>query len=234
MFFTENSANIKRLRGVRLHLTEDAFEVAEPDNCPIEQIVNYQDVNLSYKILINMDLYDKMDNTNKAALILHESFYRLLREDSHEKNSIRTRRAIGLIMDLKSLPATRDLLVTPSQRRMLCQQSGNLYNKTKIYLVESDMYGGKKLLTAVPEIIGGVYFIGRGRIGYYSEMTLDEAIAKGEPLWESIEDNSDIEKTVRGEVQFLFKNGVITANVNVKNFENGRAPFQTSLTCKLQ
>lgn len=85
---------IKRLRGVKLTLTDDSYEVARPDNCEIEQLVNYQDNGFIY---IDQDLWDKMDKTNLAAAIVHEAFYALLRVRAKEPNSIRVRRTVGLV-----------------------------------------------------------------------------------------------------------------------------------------
>jgi hypothetical protein len=85
----------RRLRGVNLKLTDDSFELVTPKDCEIEQLVRYIDTTYGGEVLINQDLLDEMDNTNLAALYLHEVFYAMLR--SEEKSSIRVRRAIGLM-----------------------------------------------------------------------------------------------------------------------------------------
>ena len=92
--FYGDSPDVLRLREVTLTLTDDSYELAKPSNCAIEQIVNFQPTG---RILVNQDLFEKMDSLNQAALIAHEAFYSLLRDFAHESNSIRTRRSIGLV-----------------------------------------------------------------------------------------------------------------------------------------
>lgn len=93
----ESSIKVKRLHGVTMPLTNDSFEVAVPENCPVEQIVTYVDYNLfSGTIVINQDIYDKLDDLNKAALIVHEALYKFLRNQFDESNSLRVRRSVGL------------------------------------------------------------------------------------------------------------------------------------------
>jgi hypothetical protein len=70
-------------------------ELLRPEDCGIEQIVNYQPVGAP--ILLNQDLFEKMDLTNQAALIAHEAYYELLRRFAGETTSIRVRRAIGYV-----------------------------------------------------------------------------------------------------------------------------------------
>jgi hypothetical protein len=89
------SKEVRRLRGVRLELTPDSMEQVHPDDCAIEQIVNYQPSRND--VLINQELFEKMDRTNQAALIAHEALYKSLREAGNESNSLRVRRAIGFI-----------------------------------------------------------------------------------------------------------------------------------------
>jgi hypothetical protein len=93
--FVTNSNSLQFLRGVRLEDTGDAMEVVRPENCAVEQIVNYQ--RAGAPILVNQDLYEKLDLTNQAALIAHESFYALLRTHVGEATSIRTRRAVSYV-----------------------------------------------------------------------------------------------------------------------------------------
>lgn len=85
---------LKKLHGVQLTLTDDSFELARPVDCPVEQLVNYQP---DGTILLNADLYEKMDEANQAALIVHEAMYATLRSFFSEHSSIRARRAVGLV-----------------------------------------------------------------------------------------------------------------------------------------
>lgn len=87
--------------GAHLRLTTDAYERLTPaDPCKIEQLVIYDDVGEIADL--DMDLINHMDNTNKAALYLHEAFYKILRRFSDEPTSIRVRRAVGYVMSGKT------------------------------------------------------------------------------------------------------------------------------------
>jgi hypothetical protein len=71
------------------------MELAEPEDGAIEQIVNYQPS--GGPILLNQDLFEKMDITNQAALIAHEALYEFMRVHMGEANSLRVRRAVGYV-----------------------------------------------------------------------------------------------------------------------------------------
>lgn len=60
-------------------------------NCYLQQIAHYIDDDL---LLVDETLWNHLNNTNKAALILHEGLYRFLRDDG-ESNSRRTRKIIA-------------------------------------------------------------------------------------------------------------------------------------------
>ena len=92
--FLQPYADLLRLRGIILTLTDDSYELAKPANCAIEQLVNYLPTG---RILLNQDLFDKMDMTSQAALITHEAYYAFLREMAGESTSIRARRAVGYV-----------------------------------------------------------------------------------------------------------------------------------------
>ena len=92
-----SNVQIRWLRNVNLTPTNDAYESATPANCAIEQIVAFGDTgSTTGTMLINEDLWDRMDQTNQAALIVHEAYYKVLRYYSSELSSLRTRRAVGL------------------------------------------------------------------------------------------------------------------------------------------
>jgi hypothetical protein len=86
VFNLPDGEDIRRLRGVRLALTEDSFEEITPSSCAIEQIVRYQDFSVGDgSILID-----------QAALIVHEAAYKYFRDSYKETNSLRIRRAVGM------------------------------------------------------------------------------------------------------------------------------------------
>lgn len=92
-FLKPNPQVVRVLHGVKLSLTSDSFEAVQPADCEIRQVVNYLP---SGVVLVDGDLLKKMDLRNRAALIAHEAYYATLRNFANEKNSVRTRRAIGL------------------------------------------------------------------------------------------------------------------------------------------
>lgn len=93
-FLNLDLARIHRVRGATLKKTDDAYEVVTPSNCEIAQLIRFKDTPYGGDVLINQDLVDHMDNTNEAALYLHEALYVYLR--GGDKSSLRVRRAIGL------------------------------------------------------------------------------------------------------------------------------------------
>jgi len=98
----EIKKNMKPLDDIHLSLTEDSYEAVYPRGCSVEQLGVYQlsssgKINKSGRLLVDNFLYKKLDDTNKAAFILHEAIYEGLRINFGDKDSIRTRRIVGLI-----------------------------------------------------------------------------------------------------------------------------------------
>lgn len=92
--FLRPYAELKRLRGVELTPTDDSDELARPTDCRIVQLVNYLPTG---RILLDQDLFEKMDTLNQSALIVHEALYAFLRRWNRDPSSIRTRRATGYV-----------------------------------------------------------------------------------------------------------------------------------------
>ncbi|RZA03261.1 MAG: hypothetical protein EOP11_16215 [Proteobacteria bacterium] len=120
---------VKRLRGVTLNDTNDSFELARPSECAVEQVVNFVDLANLPRIYVNQDLWESLDNVNQAALVLHESLYRTLREEFGESNSLRTRRAIGFVMAGNTFRSTYEMLQAP---RITCSSADQ---GTRIHMV---------------------------------------------------------------------------------------------------
>jgi hypothetical protein len=68
----------KFVSGVKLRDVKDSEEIFLPEGCVIEQIAiqNIKVVNRDPFYIVNADLWDRMDNDNKAILILHEAIFR--------------------------------------------------------------------------------------------------------------------------------------------------------------
>jgi hypothetical protein len=154
LFFTDNN-RLKRLRGVELTLTDDSYELAKPKNCSIEQVVNYRP---DGKILMDEDLFEKMSMKDQTALIVHEGYYSFLRSFmSEEKNSIRTRRAIGFILSgrvfqLQSQPEFGT--------HLFCHANGVPYSPTNIFIYEDPKFKKENCLSPYVEDINGTKLIG--------------------------------------------------------------------------
>lgn len=81
--------------GVALKPVEDSYEVFLYDkNCEIQQLAHFLKTD---SIIINGDQWLKMSNTQKAALVLHETVYYLTRL-AGEENSKRARRIVSFLM----------------------------------------------------------------------------------------------------------------------------------------
>jgi len=109
IFFGKGSASmLKRLRDVAFAPTDDAMEEAWPSKCALEQVAAYS----NGAILLNQDLFEKMNPTNQAALIVHEAVYSLhLLEHMHAPNSVRARRAVGYVFSGGNFDAVPDSTV---------------------------------------------------------------------------------------------------------------------------
>jgi hypothetical protein len=73
----------------------DSNHVSLPKGCDLVQVAVFEDLGIPHRNVYTIDknIWDKLDNDNKAVLILHEIIYRL----SGQKNSIRSRYLNGLV-----------------------------------------------------------------------------------------------------------------------------------------
>ncbi len=131
--FFSNSSDLRRLRGVELTLTNDSYELAKPEGCEIQQVVNYRP---NGTILVDQDLFEQLSDIDKVALISHEAYYAFLREQSsQESNSIRTRRAIGYVMSGHEF----ELQPFPNLKRFLyCSSLGIPFAPSSIYFYPTE------------------------------------------------------------------------------------------------
>lgn len=116
--FLSDDSKVRRLRNVRLPLTEDSFDLGQPKDCEMRQVVNYQPSGL---IFVDQDLFEMMDVQNKAALIIHEAYYATLRLLAQETNSIRTRRAVGYVFSGGQFT----LSASPPKSGLRCKNDGS-------------------------------------------------------------------------------------------------------------
>lgn len=73
---------------------DDSHELIIPDkNCKVEQLANYSKDEI---VLVDSEIWSHFDQTNRAALLTHETVYKKLRSFG-EKSSTRARRTVGLL-----------------------------------------------------------------------------------------------------------------------------------------
>lgn len=79
-------------KDVGLEPIDDVFPVIKPQGCKIEQTANFFNPE---KILFDGEIWEALDNYNKAALILHEAMYWSDRLVGNATNSRRSRSIVG-------------------------------------------------------------------------------------------------------------------------------------------
>lgn len=81
--------------GHELESTDDAFPVIKKKGCEFEQLANYTDRG---EVLVSQEIFDNLDNVNKAALIIHEAIYSIRRKALGETTSLNSRRLVAQMM----------------------------------------------------------------------------------------------------------------------------------------
>jgi len=167
-FFTGDSRFVRRLRNARLTPTEDSFELAQPEGlCKIEQIVNFVDAAVFPMILIDQDLLDHMDATNRAALYLHEAFYLYMRgyhanlqfANYREPDSRRVRKAIGYVFAGNKFESLEVIL--KGKDYVGCSGKDKTGTNPSEFLAYEEADGTSRVLT--------IQLFGRPSIGYFPD-----------------------------------------------------------------
>lgn len=70
----------------------DSFPTIKPKDCKIEQLANYKGDSV---VLIDGELWEHLNNDNRAALIVHEAVYKILRDRELVRNSRKARMIIA-------------------------------------------------------------------------------------------------------------------------------------------
>lgn len=78
-----------------LNETEDAFPPIKKKGCKFEQVANFTD---GGELIIAQEIFDRLDNLNKAALYLHEAIYLIRRKAVGDTNSQVTRRIVSQLI----------------------------------------------------------------------------------------------------------------------------------------
>lgn len=105
--------------GNELQETDDAFPVIKKKGCKFEQLANYTDAG---ELFVSEEIYEELDNVNKAALIIHEAVYSMRRKALGEETSQNTRRLVAQLFALNPDDAVidrwvNDTLYRPNNQR---------------------------------------------------------------------------------------------------------------------
>lgn len=85
--------------GNELEATEDAFPAIKKSGCRFEQLANYQK---SGEILISEEIYNHLNELNKAALTLHEAIYSIRRKSVGDKTSESARKMTSQLLAMNT------------------------------------------------------------------------------------------------------------------------------------
>jgi hypothetical protein len=113
-----------------LYPTNDVFLTYKPKNCTLEPVINYY---ARYSIIINRELYNKMNYVNKVALHLHEILYLKERENG-VKDSRYTRQMVAMALNQKSMRSSYALLDYEASH--VCETK-NASKKSIFYIIPS-------------------------------------------------------------------------------------------------
>ncbi|MCM2348752.1 MAG: DUF1566 domain-containing protein [Bacteriovoracaceae bacterium] len=100
--------------GNELELTEDAFPVIKKKGCQYEQLANYTNDGL---LIVSQEIYDHLDNLNKASLIIHEAIYSIRRKALDENSSVKSRQLTAHIMSINGNQTLVDRMINDSLQR---------------------------------------------------------------------------------------------------------------------
>lgn len=100
--------------GNELEPTDDAFPAIKKKGCKFEQLVNYTDEG---EVYISKEIFDKLDNVNKAAMFIHEAVYSIRRKSLGDTTSQISRRLVAHLMALNPDQTVIDRWVSDSLYR---------------------------------------------------------------------------------------------------------------------
>lgn len=81
--------------GNELEPTDDAFPPIKKKGCQFEQLANYTNLG---EVLVSQEIFDHLDNVNKAALFIHEAVYAIRRKAVGDTTSQVSRRIVAHLM----------------------------------------------------------------------------------------------------------------------------------------
>jgi hypothetical protein len=147
--FQEELSKVKAImtfipKGNRLVPTNDAFPQIVKVGCDFEQLANYTD---DGELLVSQEIYNELDEVNKAALLVHETVYAIYRKYRDEKNSQLSRKLTAYLLaknpDQKIINATIEEGFNGNQTELgkrVCGTNGSVQNRIKHCNERKDNY----------------------------------------------------------------------------------------------
>jgi hypothetical protein len=135
--------------GVRLDPINDSGHIFIPAGCKIEQVANFYS---NDKVFVVSDFYEKMDNLNRAALVVHEALWwkdRLMKVET----SRYARRLVGAIFDRDFVFENPSLGANPAKKLLCTTPTGK-----KSELFNYEFNPGLKKITSFEVIKDGAYY----------------------------------------------------------------------------
>ncbi len=118
--------------GTGLIPVEDSkHEILPPKNCEYEQLANYTSQN---QVLINREIWKKLNNTNKAGLVVHEALYKVFRFYG-ATNSKRVRKVVAFTFSgIETYPPVfQTFSEKPLKCHTLLNENGSPFPGTSFY-----------------------------------------------------------------------------------------------------
>ena len=140
-----------------LESTEDALPSIKKKDCQFEQLANYTD---NGEIIVTQEIYDHLDNLNKAALVVHEAVYAIRRKALGESTSVASRKLTAYLMADKlkyNEQVELDRLITgslqrPEMNKRPCGLTGPISERIENCSYQEKSKYSLVLVTRTPEL----------------------------------------------------------------------------------
>lgn len=140
--------------GNELESTDDASPVIKKKGCQFEQLANYTDEG---ELIVSQEIYEQLDNVNKAAFRLHEAIYSLRRKARGDETSQSTRRLTAHILakngNKKIIDRlTNESMYQPDAKKLPCGLKGSLEERIESCSYQARPIGSMYLVTRTTDM----------------------------------------------------------------------------------
>lgn len=147
--FVENMRFIDK--GQHLRLLNDSYEPTLEQNCEAVQIAHYYDESI---LIVDRELWDQLDVTNKIGLIAHEAFYFYVRQ-SGVTNSMTVRKLVGRMLSVEGIRPLSDGVPHDDENKAIyCSSYGKGADDLSFTMFESLNKEGTKGIELVVSSLG--------------------------------------------------------------------------------